>query len=77
MKRMELEVRMNTYDHLFETGHEREDAEEILIRELHEFEGHPFRVVDDENMEELIQSIRERGILVRKLQCGRREKRFL
>ena len=36
MKRMELDIRMNTFDQLFETGHEREDAEEILIRELHD-----------------------------------------
>jgi len=64
MKRMELDVRMNTFDQLFETGNGQEKSKEILLRELHEFEGHPFRVVDDENMEELIQSIRERGILV-------------
>ena len=55
---------MNTFDQLFKTGCEHENIKEILIRDLHEFEGHPFRVVDDENMEELIQSIRERGILV-------------
>jgi len=56
MKRMELDVRMNTYDQLFEIGDVQENTKEILIRDLHEFEGHPFRVVDDENMEELIQS---------------------
>jgi len=55
---------MNTYDQLFEIGGVQGNAKEILIRDLHEFNGHPFRVVDDENMEELVQSIRERGILV-------------
>lgn len=57
-------MRMNTYDQLFRTLDSNEKTREINLRDLHEFEGHPFRVVDDEDMEELVQSIRERGILV-------------
>lgn len=47
-------------------GRTREDGEErvrrIPIGELHEFEGHPFQVRDDEEMEKTVESIREYGI---------------
>lgn len=36
----------------------------IPIAELHEFEGHPFKVVDDEKMDETRESIRANGVLV-------------
>lgn len=55
---------MNTFEQLFMNNKTHENAKELLIRDLHEFDGHPFRVVDDEDMEALVQSIRERGILV-------------
>ena len=32
--------------------------------ELHDFKNHPFRVVDDEKMEETTESIRQYGVLV-------------
>ena len=34
------------------------------MSELHGFKGHPFKVLDDEKMEEMIESIREYGILI-------------
>ena len=37
----------------------------IKIEKLHPFEGHPYKVVDDESMEELKQSIAEKGLLNR------------
>ena len=55
---------MNSFEQLFMNNKTHENAKELLIRDLHEFDGHPFRVVDDEDMEALVQSIRERGILV-------------
>jgi ParB family chromosome partitioning protein len=36
---------------------------EIELGLIHEFKNHPFKVVDDEKMEELVESIREQGIL--------------
>lgn len=36
---------------------------EILVEEIYPFENHPFKVVDDEKMEELVESIRHNGIL--------------
>ena len=37
---------------------------EVQLNELHTFKNHPFRVVDDESMEEMVESIREFGVLV-------------
>lgn len=35
----------------------------ISIKKLHPFEGHPYKVRDDEEMNALIESIQEQGIL--------------
>ena len=37
---------------------------EVPLEELHDFKGHPFNVVDDEQMEEMVESIKENGVLV-------------
>lgn len=34
------------------------------LKDLYEFKDHPFRVVDDEKMEETTESIRQYGVLV-------------
>ena len=36
---------------------------EISINKLHTFEGHPYKVLDNEEMRELTESVREHGIL--------------
>ena len=36
---------------------------EIAIRDIYPFENHPFKVLDDEKMDELVDSIKENGIL--------------
>ncbi len=35
-----------------------EGASDIPLDQLHEFKGHPFHVVDDEAMDELVESIK-------------------
>lgn len=42
---------------------ETEGTVDIDIRAIYPFENHPFRVVDDEKMEELVESIKANGIL--------------
>ena len=46
-----------------ETG----DVKEIPLSELHEFHNHPFQIRSDEELEEIIESVREHGVLVREL----------
>ena len=36
---------------------------EIPLEDLHEFKGHPFRVAEDERLAELVESIRQNGVL--------------
>ena len=38
-------------------------AEYLRIEKLHPFDGHPFKVVDNEEMDQLVESIRTQGVL--------------
>lgn len=35
----------------------------VRLEELHPFRGHPYRVLDDEDMDELVESIRTKGVI--------------
>ena len=69
-------VQLSTYDDLLSGGvdHSKSDIADMPLINLHEFKNHPFHVVDDERMEELVQSIKEKGVLspaiVRKREKG-------
>ena len=44
-------VKLNSFDDLFGTEQPQagtEQVQEIALSELHEFKGHPFKVLDDE-----------------------------
>jgi ParB family chromosome partitioning protein len=44
-------VKLNSFDDLFGDGQPQagtEQVQEIALSELHEFKGHPFKVLDDE-----------------------------
>ena len=64
VRRTKTEIKLNSYDDLFGATSVHPEAVEVMIKELHDFKDHPFRVNDDEEMAELVQSIREKGILV-------------
>ena len=36
---------------------------EVPLEELHDFKNHPFKVIFDEKMDELVESVKEKGIL--------------
>lgn len=40
-----------------------ESAMDIEIAKIHSFKSHPFKVLDDERMQELVESVKEHGIL--------------
>ena len=67
-KRNNKEIQLTSYDDLLGiSSEESEDTEKIIIApltELYTFKDHPFRVVDDEKMEETTESIRQYGVLV-------------
>lgn len=56
-------IKLPSIDELLGVVNE-EAAMDIEIRNIHSFEDHPFKVVDDEKMQELVESIRTNGVLV-------------
>lgn len=61
-------IKLNSFDDLFGSTEEKDDNAERIVRvkltDLYEFKNHPFRVADDEKMEETTESIRRYGVLV-------------
>ncbi len=69
MKSSAKNVTLTSVDDLFTTEEEREEktrekVRNIPLAELHPFRDHPFKVVDDDKMQETVESIREYGVLV-------------
>lgn len=60
-------IKLNSFNDLF--GEETESKNigdrlmEVPLKDLHAFKNHPFKVQDDEDMEKLVESIREYGVL--------------
>ena len=69
MKSAAKNIQLASYDDLFKTDEERQaDAQErvqsLPLDRLTPFPNHPFKVLDDEKMQETVESIKERGVLV-------------
>jgi len=78
----ENEIKLPSLDELFSSQQERDEAKlkhiyEIPIDQIDPFPDHPFKVRDDDDMMNLIESIRAQGVLtpcmVRKKKDGRYE----
>ena len=72
----------NTLDELFSSQEERDEAKlskirDIPLEEIDDFPDHPFKVREDEDMFQLVESIKERGVItpatVRQKEDGRYE----
>ncbi|CUP38712.1 Probable chromosome-partitioning protein parB [Flavonifractor plautii] len=68
MQKKGANISLKGYDDIFSTEQSRAEAQqervqEIPLSELHPFEGHPFRVVDDEEMMKTAESVRDFGVL--------------
>ena len=64
----ESKIELTAYDDLFETDESRAEAalskiREIPISEIDEFPDHPFKVLMDEDMEQLVESIKRNGVM--------------
>ena len=69
MKADRIDLGLTGYDELFMSTEERIDAkkpkvDELPLDELKPFKEHPFKVMEDEEMERLKESIRESGVLI-------------
>ena len=56
-------IKMLSYDELLGGANLTEGRTELEISKIYAFENHPFRVVDDEKMTELVESIKKNGIV--------------
>ncbi len=61
-------ISLSSYDDIFSTEESRtestqERVQEIPLSQLHPFEGHPFKVVDDEAMMKTAESIAQFGVM--------------
>ena len=61
-------IELTAYDDLFETDQSREEANlskirDIPLAEIDEFPDHPFKVLMDEDMEQLVDSIKRSGVM--------------
>lgn len=69
MKSSAKNIQIASYDDLFKTDAERladtqERIQELPLDKLVPFPNHPFKVIDDEKMQETVDSIKEYGVLV-------------
>ena len=64
----ETKIELTAYDDLFQTDESRAEAalskiRDIPISEIDEFPDHPFKVLMDEDMEQLVESIKRNGVM--------------
>ncbi len=68
MKSSARNIKMKSFDELFETGDPvdstREKILEIPLNQLFPFKEHPFKVMEDESMRDMVESIKKYGVLV-------------
>ena len=63
-----LDLGMTALDELFMNDKERAENKlpkifDIPLPEIDDFPDHPYRVLDDEDMQNLMESIRDRGVI--------------
>ena len=68
-KDQRIDLGLTGYDELFMTDAERQENRlpkiyDIPLSEIDDFPDHPFKVRMDEDMEQLVQSVRTRGVIV-------------
>lgn len=63
-------IKLSSYDEMFGADNEvkvevvGEQIKDVALSELHPFNNHPFKVLDDDKMEEMVESVKRYGILV-------------
>ena len=56
-------IKINTYEDIFGGPVSLNEVKYVDLKLLHDFKDHPFQVKDDEDMDKLVESIKEQGIL--------------
>lgn len=68
MKEKRLPLSMQSLDELFSTQDQRDSADlekvmDISLKDIRDFPNHPFKVIDNEEMDNMRQSVEEYGVL--------------
>lgn len=68
MNRNKIKLNLPEVDYLFSTQDQRDDMkkeriETIALSQLSSFKHHPFKVTQDDELQQLMESIRENGVL--------------
>lgn len=68
MARKGANISLTSYDDLFTTDQgkvdeDKEKVDSLLIDDLHPFKHHPFKVLDNEEMDSMVDSIKQFGVL--------------
>ena len=58
-------IKLTSYDALFGTEEKNVEGQytTVPLHMLHSFQNHPFRVLDDEKMQETVESIKQHGVI--------------
>lgn len=68
MKSSARNIQMTSYDDLFtatETiGADGGKIQEVALSDLFPFRNHPFKILEDQSMEDMVESVREHGVLM-------------
>ena len=64
MKNKNLNIGLTSYDDIFKSdeGRNTEEIKPVALSELKPFEEQPFKVLLDESMDELVESIKQSGV---------------
>ena len=64
----ETKIELTAYDDLFQTDESRAEAKlskirDIPLSQIDEFPDHPFKILMDEDMQQLVESIKRNGVM--------------
>ena len=76
-----LDLGMTALDELFMNDKERAENKlpkifDIPLSEIDDFPDHPYRVLDDEDMQNLMESIKDRGVITPAMVCKKDDGRY-
>lgn len=81
MKRQKIDLGLTGYDELFMNDQERAENRlpkifEIPLTEIDDFPDHPFKVRMDEDMDQLVESVKSRGVITPVTLCQKEDGRY-
>ena len=64
MKDNEIKINLPNVDDLFKIGNNTERVIRVNIQEISDFPNHPYKVKDDEEMLNMVETIKQKGVIL-------------